>query len=133
MGPPDIDERVFADVLRLGRVKCFVDEHYAEPVPLATAARIAGLEPTYFSTFFRRNTGIGYHSWLRWTRVRRAIELMRQGELTITAIAFEVGFGDLRTFERAFRKCTGSCPKAFQQCIRDRSGRGPTIQKSAGT
>ncbi len=124
MSPASIDQHVFAEVVRLGRVKRFVEQHYAEPLPLETAARIAGLEKTYFSTFFRQKTGVGYHSWLRWIRVQRAIELMEQRKLSITAIAFEVGFSDLRTFERAFRRFTGDCPKVIQQCHTDPSNRG---------
>lgn len=111
MSPANIDRQVFIDVVRLARLKRFVDEHYADPLPLEVAARVAGLEKTYFSTFFRRQTGVGYHSWLRWIRIQRALELMQQHQLRVTQIAFEVGFGDLRTFERAFRKCTGSCPR----------------------
>lgn len=129
MSPANIDQRAFTDVARLARLRRFVDEHYADPLPLEAAARIAGLEKTYFSTFFRRKTGVGYHSWLRWVRVQRALALMERHELGITAIAFEVGFGDLRTFERAFRMCTGHCPRDNHRRI-GRSHSGPNDLKN---
>lgn len=124
MNPANIDEHVFAEVVRLARLKRFVEKHYAEPLPLEIAARVAGLEKTYFSTFFRQKTGVGYHSWVRWIRVQRALELMQEHKLSITAIAFEVGFSDLRTFERAFRRFTGDCPKVIQQIHIDLSPAG---------
>jgi AraC-like DNA-binding protein len=115
MNPDSINADAFADVPRLARVKRFIDQHYAEPLPLEIAARVAGLERTYFSRFFRRKTGVGYRSWLLWFRVQRALELMERHDLTITEVALEVGFGNLRTFERVFRRCTGSCPSVVRQ------------------
>jgi len=111
MDPIVIDESVFIRVARLARVKHYVGEHLADPLPLEVVAVVAGLEKTYFSTYFRSKTGIGYQRWLCWVRVQRALELMQSRELCITAIAFEAGFGDLRTFERACRVCTGQCPR----------------------
>jgi len=113
-----LDDRVFAYYAPLMRVKRFVDAHYQEPLPLATVAEIACLERTYFSTFFHEKTGICYRDWLNGLRVERALELMRSRNRTITDIAFAVGFQDLRTFERAFEKSTGLCPRKVRKQIR---------------
>lgn len=111
--------QVHVDKARLSRVIRFVNEHYSDPISLESAARIAGLERTYFSKFFRRQIGIGYARWLQWVRVRRALDLMLHQELSITAIAFEVGFSDLRTFERAFRKFTDASPRDIRRNLAD--------------
>jgi AraC-like DNA-binding protein len=95
-----------------------VEEHYAERLTLQAAARAAGLEKTYFCKYFRRMTGMGYRDWLSRARIERAIELLREGDLTITTVALEVGFADLRTFERAFRRLTGSCARSFRSQFR---------------
>jgi AraC-like DNA-binding protein len=42
---------------------------------------------------------------------------MRSQSLSVTEIAFAVGYRDLRTFERAFGKCTGQCPKVVRKKI----------------
>lgn len=116
--PADIHSAAFHYYARLGRLKRFVDAHYHEPLPLRVAARVAGLEATYFSKFFHEKTGVCYREWLRWVRVRRAIELMQRRNLSITEIAFAVGFGDLTTFERACRRCTGWAPQALKKRVR---------------
>lgn len=115
--PPRSVGRQISDDIRLARLKRFVDGHYADPLPLAKAADVACLEKTYFSRYFRRKAGICFHEWLHWIRVNRAIELMRTSDATVTEIAFAVGYQDLRTFERAFYKCTGRCPKAVRQQV----------------
>ncbi len=103
---------------RLNRVIRFVHDHYADHLNLAVAARVAGLEKTYFSRYFKQHTGMTFKRWLSDLRIQRAIELMST-DLTITTIAHDVGFGDLRTFERAFRRFTGLCPRVFRQQIGD--------------
>ncbi len=86
-------------------------DHYAEPLSLEIVAGVAGLEKTYFSRFFHEKTGVCYREWLSWFRVARATDLINSRHLTVTEIAFAVGFQDLRTFERSFEKWTGECPR----------------------
>lgn len=113
-----IDDSVFRYYAPLARVKRFVDSHYGDPLSLKTVAGIASLERTYFSTYFREKTGVCYRDWLSSVRVTRALELMALRNLPITDIAFDVGFQDLRTFERAFEKCTGLSPRVMRKRIR---------------
>ena len=112
-----INYRRIAYDVRLDRVNRFVDQHYADPLTLEKVANVAGLEKSYFSRYFHKKTGVCYHDWLHWIRVNHAIDLMRSHEVTITEIAFAVGYQDLRTFERAFDKCTGQCPKAMKKKV----------------
>lgn len=103
---------------RLLRVRHFVEGHYTEPLPLERVAAVAGLERSYFSRYFHSKTGVCFHDWLRDLRIVRALALMREEDLTLTQIAFDSGFGDLRTFERACERSTGLCPKAARARLR---------------
>lgn len=116
--PDSIQSDAFRYYARLGRLKRFVDDHYTEPLPLRVAARVAGLETTYFSKFFHQKTGVCYREWLSWVRVSQAIDLMAKRNLSITEVAFAVGFGDLTTFERACRRCTGATPQTLKKRLR---------------
>jgi len=102
---------------RLKRVKEHVDQNYSEEISLAKAARIAATERTYFSTFFRKKVGIPFTEWLRRLRVAKAIEILETRNQSICDIAFEVGFGDLRSFERAFKRYTNCTAREFKQSI----------------
>ena len=102
---------------RLKRVKEHVDEHYSEEISLEKAAHIAATEKTYFSTFFRKKVGITFTDWLRQLRVAKAIEILKTRNQSICDIAFEVGFGDLRSFERAFKRYTHMTAREFKQSI----------------
>ena len=102
---------------RLKRVKQYVDQHYDKRLSLTEVAAIAGLEKTYFSRYFHQKIGICYNDWLHWIRISQAIELMTKHKLSVTTIAFSVGYRDLRTFERAFEKLTGECPSQVKKTL----------------
>jgi len=117
-----INDRRFAYDPRLERVQRFVEQHYDQPLPLEKIAAVAALEKSYFSKYFHEKTGVCYHDWLHWIRVNHAIEFMYSHQMSVTEIAFAVGYQDLRTFERAFVKCTGQCPKTMKNEIRLKLG-----------
>ena len=103
---------------RLAKVKRYVEAHFSEPLDLEQVARIAGLEKTYFSTYFHQKTGVCFHDWLNSIRVNEAVNLMSHHDLSITEVAMAVGFQELRTFERAVRKHTGYTPQAIKNKLR---------------
>ncbi len=116
--PRNIREAAFSYYDRLARLKRYVDEHYCEPISVTKGARIAALEVKYFSKFFHEKVGVYFREWLNHVRVARAMELMRTRNHTITDIAFAVGFRDLRTFERSFKKSTTRTPRSFKSSVR---------------
>jgi len=111
-------ERSFAYYRRLNRLRQFVLEHLEEPIDLADAARVASLERTYFCRFFRHKVGVGFRQWLNEIRIQRAEELLSEHNLAITEVALAVGFRDLRTFERAFKRVAGVTPHAYKRRVR---------------
>ena len=113
-----VNHQSFRYYRRLARVKRFVEENLDDSITLARAARVAGLERTYFSAFFRSKTGVGFREWLNELRVARAQELMTEVNYSITEVAFTVGFQDLRTFERAFKRTTGRTPREYKKSVR---------------
>jgi len=109
--------KVFDDDPRLKRLHEYVEECYSEHIPLEKAARVAALESSYFSSYFRAKVGINFTDWLRQVRIRKAMALMKSRDFAITEVAEEVGFRDLRTFERAFKKYTLTTPREFKKSV----------------
>lgn len=46
------------------------------------------------------------------------MSLLAESDISVTQAGLEVGFRDLRTFERAFERCAGMCPSAFKRSVR---------------
>jgi len=115
-----IDSRpeAFLYFVRLARLEAWLDECYPDDASLSVAARVVGLSEKYFSRFFREKTGLRYSEWVNGVRVEKAMQRMRQSNYSITTVAYDVGFQDLRTFERVFKKLTGLTPRDFRSRVR---------------
>jgi AraC-like DNA-binding protein len=118
MPPAQLSHRAFTYYRRLAKVEEFVFRRYHEPLELETVAAVAGLERTYFSRYFHDKTGVRFRQWLTWVRILQAVAQLRAKEVPVTRLAFAVGFQDLRTFQRAFRKHTGATPRQIRYVLR---------------
>ena len=58
--------------------------------------------------------GLSYQQMLDETRRELALGYIEQSRLSVTEIAFMLGFADLSNFIRAFRRWTGKSPTAFR-------------------
>lgn len=113
-----INKEAFSYYSRLGRVHDYVLRNYSDRISLSDAASVAAMQEKYFSSFFHLKTGVCFSEWLSYVRVSHAKRLMRSANRSITDVAFEVGFQNLRTFERTFKRHTGNTPQAFKNAVR---------------
>lgn len=95
--------------------EAYLAEHYAEPLSLDEMAAHFHLSRQYFSKLFRRVTGSSPHAYLTAVRLRRAQELLALPDLSIEAVATNVGFTDPYYFSRCFRRHTGLTPTQYRR------------------
>ena len=96
----------------------YLEERSAEAVGLEGAAAEVGLSPFHFLRVFSKVVGVTPHQYLVRARIRRAARLLAAGDVPVTTIAFEVGFGDLSNFVRTFHRASGLSPRAFRKAAR---------------
>jgi AraC-like DNA-binding protein len=101
---------------RIKRAIAFMEEHYSDGISLKQIARAAFLSSYHFCRLFRKQMGITCSRYLSILRIRKAKELLRQTELSVTEICYEAGFNSLTHFERVFKKLEGTTPSAYRQC-----------------
>jgi transcriptional regulator GlxA family with amidase domain len=106
---------------RMLRVRDAMDRTYAQPLDIASLARIACLSPTHLIRTFRATFGETPHRYLQRRRVERSMFLLRETDRSITDICFDVGFMSLGTFSRTFREIVGETPSGY------RRGHGPIV------
>lgn len=104
---------------KVQHVARYISENYTESLTLQAAARLAGLEETYFSRRFKRLTGFGFHEYLTQTRLLAAAQLLECTDLNMVDIAERCGFSSSNYFGDVFRRWKGISPsqyrKAYQQ------------------
>lgn len=99
---------------RAEKVLEYVAEQYYESQSLAGAAGMAHLSTRQFTNICRRISGRSFAQYVNDVRTKRAAELLKSTDMPVSAIAFEVGFEELSTFYRAFKKRHATSPLAFR-------------------
>jgi AraC family transcriptional regulator len=87
------------------------------PVSLADIAASAGLSPYHFARVFRIATGVPPHRFLTRMRIDVARRRLADGDQSITEIARLCGFSTPSQFSTAFRRETGTAPRAFRRSL----------------
>jgi AraC-like DNA-binding protein len=111
---------------RLRAVKGDIAHSLADEGLSATAiARRQNVTPRYIRKLFEsENTSFTrYVLGLRLERVYRMLADPRYMHRTVGALAYDSGFGDLSTFNRAFRRRYGATPSDVRAMVRDWSAR----------
>ena len=99
---------------RMLRARDAMDRAYAEPLDVASLARMVHVSEAHFIRTFRATFGETPHRYLQRRRVERAMELLRETELSVTEICLEVGFVSLGTFSRTFSEVVGGSPSRYR-------------------
>jgi AraC-like DNA-binding protein len=99
---------------RMLRARDAMDREYAQPLNVASLARIAHTSEAHFIRTFKSTFGETPHRYLQRRRVERAMFLLRQTDRSVTEISLDVGFFSLGTFSRTFREIVGESPSEFR-------------------
>jgi AraC-like DNA-binding protein len=93
----------------------WIDAHSHQQVDLEQAAGQAGISPFHFLRLFSSVLGVTPHQYLVRSRLRHAARLLVDNDISITDVAYDVGFGDLSNFVRTFHRAAGVSPRRFRE------------------
>lgn len=99
----------------VGAVLDYLHKHYATRLCNRDVAEALGYHPNYVSELVKRATGLSLHRYLTAVRIRRAVELLEEGELSVGEIAEACGFCDIYHFSRTFKGVTGAPPTRYRR------------------
>jgi AraC-like DNA-binding protein len=78
-------------------------------------AKVLRLNPEYFARVFRNTHGISPRAWMVRERLHAAARRLQETPLTISEIAYELGFKDVFLFSRQFSQTFGRSPRAYRK------------------
>lgn len=88
-----------------------VTNNYNDPnLGIASIAERIGKSPYYVSKIFKDQTEEGILEYINRVRIIKAKELLKESRLNQEEIAEKVGYTNVRTFQRAFKKLEGVSP-----------------------
>lgn len=92
----------------------FISKNYANSLTLEYVASQVHLNPAYFSSLFKKESGFSFKEYLNMVRIEESKRLLTNTDYTIVDIAIAVGFEDQSYFSKVFKKYTGVTPKQFR-------------------
>lgn len=95
--------------------KKYMKEHFMEPITLEDVSAMAGFNPTYFSSLFKKETGSSFLEYLSGVRMDEAKRLLRETSFPVASVCEHVGYSDVKYFTKAFIKFTGLKPNEYRK------------------
>lgn len=116
-------EAVNKDILQKfeNQLDTYFTHHPAEEKGLPTVKYFADqayLTPNYFGDLIKKETGKSAQEYIQYKLVERAKDLISETDLTMSEIAYELGFQYPQHFGRLFKKQAGITPNLYRKTIR---------------
>ena len=90
-------------------------KHYKEHRDVEFYANLFCLSPKYFSTSIKRETGHSANYWIQQHVIHISKTMLRtEHKMSLQEISEQLGFPDLATFSRYFKRATGITPSQYR-------------------
>lgn len=94
----------------------YIQQHLSEyDLSLETVSNYVNITPSYFSTLFHKEVGVGFSSYTGKARIEAAKILLKTTALSTGEIADQVGFTSVNYFTRVFKKTVGMPPGQYRK------------------
>mgnify|MGYP000963226022 FL=1 len=92
-----------------------IDTHLYDINDLSEIAAELGYSYSYLSRVFSLETGLSIQDYYQKKRFERALDLLKNSDLSITRIAEDLHYQSIHSFSKAFRKNFGFPPTVYQE------------------
>lgn len=112
---PAGDELVRPIAASIQRTLDYIEQNYDRPLPLSELADASGYSLSRFKAKFKEEMGITPTEFISMQKIEKAKDFLRTTNLSITDLAFDLGFSSSNYFCSVFKKYTGSSPLQFRK------------------
>ena len=91
-----------------------IDYDLTVDLSLAKLAKQNNVSASYFSTLFKKETGLTLTEFVNERRIEQAKKLLRKTYLQVQTVAQHCGIYDVHYFSKLFKKYTGKTPKEYR-------------------
>lgn len=100
---------------KVAQVEEFIRSNFTADLSREGMAAAVGISADHLSRAFNQITGKRIDEYINGLRVEKAKQMLEETHDTITRIAFNVGFENLRTFNKTFLKLAGMTPSEWRR------------------
>ena len=97
------------------KITRYIEENYTSQISLQTLASQFGLSKQYIMRLFREQFGMTVTHYINEVKLRKSLDLLTFHSLSISEVAYAVGFSSLYYFDRIFKKTYSLTPSEYQR------------------
>ncbi|MDF2837058.1 MAG: hypothetical protein K0Q63_2698 [Paenibacillus sp.] len=110
------DNREFSSNPLVDKVMKYVNDYYKdENLNISMIGEAFSMTPSYISKLFKESTGESLLDYINKTRLAQAKTLLVGEKYTVGEISLIVGYNDVNTFHRIFKKFEGVTPGRYRE------------------
>lgn len=106
------------------RFEALIEETFKTHQPVADYAAQLAVTPTHLSRVMRKATGHPASFAIEERIIREARRYLAYSNLTVSEIAYQLGYSDPAYFSRVFSRATGSSPRQFRSEMHGKAAPG---------
>lgn len=99
----------------VNKTEIYIKQHLGEELGRVNLAKHVFLSPDYLSRIFRQEKGISLSEYITDERMKKAKQLLRETDMSVSDIAYQVGYSNLTYFIRVFRERNQVTPVQFRE------------------
>ncbi len=92
-----------------------IKENISFPLTLQFVAEECGISAQYLSTYFKKEMGINFKTYVDTLKISNAKKQLEQSDMSIQEIALSLGFSESKNFIRVFKKYEGMTPGEYRE------------------
>lgn len=96
-------------------VSDYFEEHYSEDISLDIMGDKLNITGGYLSSYFKEKTGMNFSEYLNALRMDKAKQFLQNTDMKIHEIAEKVGYFNVNSFIRMFKKINGLTPGEYRK------------------
>lgn len=99
--------------------KSFINLNFHRQISVTELAKAQKISDRYLYNLFIKYLGISPKQYLTGVRIENAKALLSSSDSSVSEVAASVGFSDVLTFSRFFKKATGASPRAYKSQFKE--------------
>ena len=96
----------------------FIHNNLHRPLSLKEVAAHFQVSPSYASRLFKQEVGKTMISYINEERMKEALRLLNESNLSVREIALRIGYADPYYFDRLFRRYHAMTPREYRNRLR---------------